>query len=330
MTRTCVTRGARSHRARIVRGVGVLLVALTVASACSATKKDSLLGIRGDAAELEQSSLEYALRGDLTRALALEEQALVAYRSVDDTEAITGALNRVGNLRQRTGDPAGARAAYLEAQSLAALTGNRAEEAAARSNLGTLDEEAGNLASADAQYAAARALAEGAGADATLATILNNQALLARRQGDAARAVDLLQAALAIDRKRGNDAGVANRLRNLGAIEAARGRSAEAVAALSEALEIDRRRENIPEIALDLVTLSEVHARNPATLALAVSQRRRAAEIHRLLGRNDAVARDEAAIASWCATLSAKGGAPVDCVLAAAAAGADGGAAQGL
>jgi tetratricopeptide (TPR) repeat protein len=313
--------------------VAALLVVAALASACSATQNPSLLGIRSNAAELEQSSLEYALRGDLPRALRLEEQALSAYRSVDDTAAITGALNRVGNLRQRTGDASGARAAYLEAQSLAAVTGNRAEEAAARSNLGTLDEEAGDLASADAQYAAARALAEAADADATLATILNNQALLARRQGDAAHAVELLRAALAIDRKRGNDAGVANRLRNLGAIEAARGRRAEAIAALGEALDLDRKRENIPEIALDLVTLSEIHARDPATLALAVSQRRRAAEIHRLLGRDDVVARDEAAIAGWCASLRAAGsasGPPVDCVLAETAGSRAGGAAQGL
>jgi len=305
-----------------VRVASIALVALLFV-ACSAAKNPSLLGIRGDAAALEQSSLEYALRGDLPRALALEEQALAAYRSVDDTAAITGALNRVGNLRQRTGDPEGARRAYLEAQSLASVTGDGAEEAAARSNLGTLFEEAGDLASADAQYQAARALAESAGAGATLATILNNQALLARGQGDPQRAIDLLGAALAIDRKRGNEAGAANRLRNLGAVYAAVGRQAEALAALHEALEIDRRRENVPEIALDLMLASEVHARDPATLPIAVSQRRRAAEIHRLLGRDAAVARDEAAIAGWCDRLraSAAGAAvPIECTSAGPAA----------
>ena len=284
----------RLRRALLVAGVALL-------SACSATKEPSLLGIRSDAAALEQTSLEYALRGDLPRALAIEEQALLAYRSVDDTAAITGALNRVGNLRQRTGDRAGARAAYAEAQSLAAVTGNAAEEAAARSNLGTLDEEAGDLASADAQYRAARTLAESAKARATLATILNNQALLARRQGDPERAIALLGEALELDRDAGNEAGVANRLRNLGAGQAAAGYRREAVSSLTEALEIDRRREAAQEIALDLVILSEINALDPGTLAVAVSQRSRAADIHRLLGRDDAVARDEAAIAGWCA-----------------------------
>jgi tetratricopeptide (TPR) repeat protein len=290
----------RAHGSRVRHAVAVLAVAALVA-ACSATKDPSLIGIRSDAASLEQTSLEYALRGDLPRALLIEEQALRSYRSVDDTAAITGALNRVGNLRQRTGDRDGARAAYLEAQSLAAVTGNGAEEAAARSNLGTLDEEAGDLASADAQYQSAHALAQAAGAKATLATILNNQALLAKRQGNLERAIALLRDALEIDRDSGNDAGVANRLRNLGAVQAAAGYRKEAIASLEEALAIDRRRENVPEIALDLVTLSEVNALDPSTLAAAVSQRRRAADIHRLLGRDDQVARDEAAIAGWCA-----------------------------
>lgn len=315
---------ARVGRAR--RAV-VLLAGVLLWAGCSATRDKSLLGIRSDAASLEQTSLEYALRGDLPRALAIEEQALLAYRSVDDTAAITGALNRVGNLRQRTGDRAGARAAYLEAQSLAAVTGNGAEEAAARSNLGTLDEEAGDLESADAQYQAARALAQSAKANATLATILNNQALLARRQGDAERAIALLEQALEIDRDAGNEAGVANRLRNLGAVQAAAGHRTDAVRSLEEALEIDRRRENVPEIALDLVTLSEINALDRQTLAIAVSQRGRAADIHRLLGRDDEVARDHTAIASWCAALGVArtGEAGVAC---AAAGGPIGGAGQ--
>jgi len=304
------------HNGTIVSLAIVVAVALPFGWACSASKSASLLGIRADAASLEQSSLEYALRGDLPRALALEEQALLAYRSVDDTAAVTGALNRAGNLRQRTGDPDGARSAYLEAQRLASITGDRAEEAAARSNLGTLFEESGNLAAADAEYQAARTLAEAAGADATLATILNNQALLARKQGDPQRAIELLKAALEIDRDRSNDGGAANRLRNLGAVYAKVGRQAEASTALGEALEIDRRRENIPEIALDLVTLSEINARDPATLPLAINQRRRAAEIHRLLGRDTALARDDAAIAGWCEGLRSSGTASapsIDC-----------------
>ena len=306
-----------------------LLAGVLLCAACSGAKDKSLLGIRSDAASLEQTSLEYALRGDLPRALAIEEQALLAYRSVDDTASITGALNRVGNLRQRTGDKAGARAAYAEAQSLAAVTGNGAEEAAARSNLGTLDEEAGDLASADAQYQAARALAQSAKANATLATILNNQALLARRQGDPERAIALLGQALEIDRDAGNEAGVANRLRNLGAVQAAAGHRKEAVASLEEALEIDRKRENVPEIALDLVTLSEINALDPGTLAVAVSQRRRAADIHRLLDREDQVARDETAIASWCTGLGADATGETAAACAAAAAAQAGSAGKG-
>ena len=289
-----------------LRLAGSLVCAALLCASCSAAKSASLLGIRADAATLEQSSLEYALRGDLPRALAIEEQALLAYRSVDDTAAITGALNRVGNLRSGPAIPRARARPISRRRASRAVTGDRAEEAAARSNLGTLFEEDGDLASADAQYQAARALAESADAEATLATILNNQALLARKQGDPQRAIELLRAALEIDRDRGNEAGAANRLRNLGAVYAAVGRQADAVAALNDALAIDRKRENVPEIALDLSTLSEINARDPATLALAVNQRRRAGDIHRLLGRDAAVARDEAAIAAWCDLLRAR------------------------
>ncbi|MEW6273091.1 MAG: tetratricopeptide repeat protein [Thermodesulfobacteriota bacterium] len=310
--------GAIRRAALLALGAGAL--------ACSAATSNDRVGVRADARTLEQSSFEAALRGDLERARALEERALVGYRSIDATAAMAGALNRVGNLRQRTGDPEGARVAYLEAQSLSRLTGDRAEEAAALSNLGTLYEEAGDLAAADAHYQQAHAVAEAADADATLATILNNQALLARKQGDPRRAIALLESALAIDRERGNDAGAANRLRNLGAVHAAVGDGRAAVAALGEALEIDRRRENIPEIALDLVTLSEVNARDPASLPLAINQRRRAADIHRLLDRAAQLRDDEAAIATWCDTLRERDPAavsPVDCAVGA------GGAASG-
>jgi tetratricopeptide (TPR) repeat protein len=281
------------------------LLAAAALLACSAAKPSSTPGIRSDAATLEESSLEYALRGDLERARVIQERALVAYRSVDDTAAMAGALNRVGNLRQRSGDPDGARQAYAEAQNLARLTGDAAEEAAATSNLGTLAEEAGDLATADVLYRQAAALAQSAGADATRATVLNNQALLARRRGDPAAAIELLRAALDLDRAQGNEAGEANRLRNLGAVYAAVGRRAEALDALARALDIDRRRENVPEIALDLVLASEVHARETTGLGVAISQRRRAAEIHRLLDRQQAVAADETAIAGWCAALRA-------------------------
>jgi tetratricopeptide (TPR) repeat protein len=305
-----MARGAIARAALLALG--------TCAVACSAASGGDRVGVRADARTLEQSSLEAALRGDLERARRLEEQALVGYRSIDDTVAMAGALNRVGNLRQRTGDTEGARVAYLEAQSLARLTGDRAEEAAALSNLGTLYEEAGDLAAADANYQQAHAVAEAADAEATLATILNNQALLARKQGDPRRAIELLESALAVDRKRGNDAGAANRLRNLGAVHAAVGDHAKAVAALGEALDIDRKRENIPEIALDLVTLSEINARDPASLPLAINQRRRAADIHRLIDRPSQLRADESAIRRWCEDLRERDpGAvsPVDCVL---------------
>lgn len=67
----------------------------------------------------------------------------------------------------------------------------------------------------------------------------------------------------------------------------------------------------MPAIALDLIGLSEVRAR-AGDAAGAVADRRRAREIHRQLGLDERVQGDDAAIAAWCAGLTAS----LDCELA--------------
>ena len=242
---------------------------LASALACSATKKSSLLGIRAGAATLEQSSLEYALRGDLPRALALEEQALLAYRSVDDTarrhrRAQPGRQPPPAHRRQRR-----ARASpTVEAQSLASVTGNRGEEAAARSNLGTRvrgvrrPRVGGRAVPGRARAGRGRRRRRDPGDDPQQPGAAGAPPAATPQQ-----AIELFQSALEIDRKLGNEAGEANRLRNLGAVYAAVGRQADAVASLDAALEIDRRRENIPEIALDLATSERDQRARPGDAA---------------------------------------------------------------
>lgn len=272
-----------------------------VLAACGASKRTVTPGIRDRAHALEEASHETSLSGDLGRAAVLQQRAVEAYRSIDDVESVAGGLNRLGNLRQRAQDSAGARSAYLEAADLAHQTGATAEEAAAENNLGTLAEDAGDVATARSRYARALALAREGEEPAVEAAVRNNLGLVALAAGDTVEAESQFEAALAIDRDVGDRAGEATRLRNLGSMHHRAGRDREALEAFEEAHAIDRSREDVPAIALDLVALSEARASsNPAR---AVSERRRAQDIHRFLGREERVASDAARISAWCALL---------------------------
>lgn len=284
---------------------------VSVALACGGARRPVTPGIRDRAHTLEEASHETALRGDLARAATLEQRAVDAYRSIDDTEAVAAALNRLGNLRQRAGDAAAARSAYLEAAELARVTGAEAAEAASENNLGTLAEDAGNATLARGHYEAALSLGRRADAAGVEAAALNNLGLLALEAGNLVDAEDRFEAALSIDRSEEDRAGEATRLRNLGALHRRAGDPAAALASFEEAHAIDRAREDVPAIALDLVAISEARAAGGGDLVRALSERRRAQDIHGVLGRTGAAERDAERIRSWCARLGA--GAPPDC-----------------
>jgi tetratricopeptide (TPR) repeat protein len=285
-----------------------------LAAGCFGAARPERPPIRSAALDLEESSQKHYLHGRLEQAIELERRAVTSYRSVDDTLALAGALNRLGNLLARSGDSTAARAAYLEALSIARSASHRGEAAAAESNLGALDEASSDFEQAAAHYATAETLAREAEDGAVLATVLNNQGVLARRRGDLARARDLFVAALEIDRANHDRAGEATRLRNIGGLEDAAGRHEEALRAFDEALAIDRARENVTAIALDLVGVSEARARAGSDLETAINERKRARDIHQILRELDEIAHDTAAIESWCRELSGAGrGLPPEC-----------------
>lgn len=283
-------------------GSALALVGL-FAVGCGTSRRTVTPGIRDRAHTLEEASHETSLSGDLERAALLEQRAIDAYRSIDDVEAVAGGLNRLGNLRQRAGDIAGARQAYGEAAALARQTGADAQEAAAENNLGTLSEAAGQIEAARTHYATALLLAQESEATSVEAAVRNNLGLLALADGNLESAERDFEAALAIDRSDEDRAGEATRLRNLGSLHRRAGDTAAALEAFERAHAIDREREDVPAIALDLVALSE--ARVGSDPARAVSERRRAQEIHRFLEDDAAVAVDERRISGWCAGLGA-------------------------
>ncbi|MBM4268437.1 MAG: tetratricopeptide repeat protein [Deltaproteobacteria bacterium] len=292
---------------------GVLLFTLIALAACSSSaRRDANPGIGARARTLEAASMENALRGDLTRAASLQERAVAAYRSIDDVAGVAAGLNRLGNLQQSAEDRAAAERSYGEARDLARLGGASGEEAAAENNLGTLVEEGGDTQKAREHYEAALRLAHAGSARSVEAAAENNLGLLALAAGDLADAQRRFDAALAIDREIGDRAGEATRLRNLGALHRRKGSSTEAIRHLEQAHEIDRKREDVAAIALDLVSLSEVRAESRGDLARAVDERRRARDIHRLLGDREAAEHDEAVIEAWCGQLGSS--APLACV----------------
>ncbi len=292
--------------------VAMALVVGLCAISCASARRTVTPGIRDRAHALEEASHETSLSGDLSRAAILEQRAVDAYRSIDDVEAVAGGLNRLGNLRQRAGDRTAARRAYLEAAELARASGSLAQEAAAENNLGTLSEDAGDAGAASARYTSALSLARESDAASVEAAALNNLGLLALAAGDLSGAKADFEAALEIDRSEEDRAGEATRWRNLGSMHRRAGDTAGAIEAYERAHQIDREREDVPAIALDLVAISEARAEAGLDLSRAVSERRRAQEIHRFLKDDGAVRHDGRRIATWCSELGAA--APPDCV----------------
>ena len=119
--------GRRRERAIRRRWCAALLAGVLLCAGAPERRTRACLGIRLRRSLAGADELECRAARRPARARD-REQALLAYRSVDDTASITGALNRVGNLRQRTGDSSRRARHTAETQSLAAVTGNGAEE----------------------------------------------------------------------------------------------------------------------------------------------------------------------------------------------------------
>ncbi len=295
-----------SLRTSLVVAVGLLV------AGCAGTGNYGAPGIGREALSLEEASREASLRGQSGRAISLQGEAVETYRSVDDLPAVAAALNRLGNLLQREGRLGEASSAYGEAALLS--VGDVAALAVAENNLGTLAELEGDRAGARSRYESALVAARSGGAGTVEAAARSNLGRLALAEGDLSEAQSQLERALAIDRASGDRAGEAVRLRLLGAAREAGGDYTEAIAMYAEALALDRAREDARAIALDLVLSSEARVSRGDSLDVAVGERRRARDIHRLLGDEAARRLDERRLAQWCGVIGE--GASMDCRLA--------------
>lgn len=194
-------------------------------------------------------------RGRLQDAIAAQQRALLAARSVEDEEGIALRILDLATLHRAAGEPLQAAAALgelLAEPPPLPYPGRWRAEAARLAGLLALD--AGN-ADGGAQWAA-RALELCAAVKCSgRGIILNLQARAAHLAGDQSRAIRLAQEALALHRGADAAGARADASRILADAELARGRHQAAARAYAASLEIDKKLGLDAKLFLDLVGL---------------------------------------------------------------------------
>lgn len=233
-------------------------------------------------------------KGDLQAAIAAQERALLAARSVEDEEGIALRVLDLAALHRAAGEAGEASAALAEllAEPPPLPYPGRLRSEAARL-AGLLELDAGDAAGGARWAARALELCDAIGCD-TRGAILNLQARAAHLGGDREGAIRIARAALTANREAGDDVERANSSRIVADAQLALGRPAAAAAAYADALELDKRLGLEPKIFLDLVGLGRsAQGQGRAGEARGWFQRARAAA---LAGGDEAGATEAAAL----------------------------------
>lgn len=194
-------------------------------------------------------------KGDLPAAIAAQERALLAARSVEDEEGIALRALDIAALHRAAGEAGEASAALAELLAEPPplpYPGRLRAEAARLAGLLALD--AGDAAGGARWAARALELCDAAGCGRRGA-ILNLQARAALLGGDREGAIRIAQAALPANREAEDDVERANSARIVADAELALGRPAAAAGAYAYALALDKRLGLEAKIFLDLVGL---------------------------------------------------------------------------
>jgi predicted ATPase/DNA-binding SARP family transcriptional activator len=172
------------------------------------------LGLRG-AATLART------RGDYAQALRLGEEALAAYRALDDQLGVAAALNGLCNTECHLGDYEAALPYAIASVEQARVVGSRAGEVTSLQSVAFVLRCLGRWDEAEAANLEALAGFRETGNRRNEGTALNNLALVAYRRGDLARARQLALECLAMLRAVGFVEGELDALLILAAIEIA-------------------------------------------------------------------------------------------------------------
>ena len=197
-------------------------------------------------------------KGDLRTAIASQERALLAARSVEDEEGIALRVLDLAALHRAAGDGTAARAALdelLTEPPPLPYPGRLRAEAARLAGLLALD--AGDTAEGTRQAAFALELCRKASCPGRGA-IVNLQGRAAFLSGDAEGAIRLARQALPLNREAGDKEEQANSSRIIADAELSRGRHDAAGRAYASALAIDKKLGLSSKILADLVGLGDV------------------------------------------------------------------------
>jgi tetratricopeptide (TPR) repeat protein len=194
-------------------------------------------------------------KGDLQAAIAAQERALLAARSVEDVEGIALRVLDIAALRRAAGEPAEALAALEELLAEPPplpYPGRLRAEAARLAGLLALD--AGDAAAGAQRASRALELCR-AVTCGNRGAIVNLQARAAFLGGDREGALRLAQEARSLNRDAQDDIEHANSLRIIADAQLTLGRGSAATAAYGDALALDKKLGLEGKIFLDLVGL---------------------------------------------------------------------------
>lgn len=193
---------------------------------------------------------------DVTRCLALAEQAAAAFAELGQEMAEVDARVLAASLHRRAGDHAVSRQALEDCIVLAAQVGNAPAEAAAWRSLGILNREQQRLGEALRCFTAALDLAREHRIPDVEAFAYRGQGVIHRELGDFAAAETAFEAALERYRRLGQAAGQGTALIDLGQLHMRRG-DRRAGVALRQALAIFEREGLSSDHAIALRALGE-------------------------------------------------------------------------
>ncbi|HLK56535.1 MAG TPA: tetratricopeptide repeat protein, partial [Chthonomonadaceae bacterium] len=143
-------------------------------------------------------------QGDFASARALNEQSLAIYRELRDRRGIAHSLNGLGLVAGMQGDYRRAQAYHEESLSLRREIGDRYGIAISLNNLGTVSREQGDYDAARMLYEQGLAIRRELGDTADIADSLNDLGLVAQSQGDYGTAKALYEQSLAMNRELGD------------------------------------------------------------------------------------------------------------------------------
>lgn len=230
---------------------------LVLFAACASPKKAALSPLQEEAVNLNQRGVEFALAGDISRALAEFQRALKNNRAIDNRKGVVIALLNMGRIYLEDERYADAIGVLEEAVSISESIGERQLMAEGYATTGKYYYATGNDIKASEFLEKAIDLDRKEG-DKAVGGRLNLLALVYLRNGKVKEAEDTFKEALSYNTSSGNHLETANSYRGIGDILEAKEMLKDAKGLLEKALDSDKTAGNSRKIAIDLARLGNL------------------------------------------------------------------------